>query len=142
MGRQKPCSICSSGLAAEVNDAIRRREKLRDIEARTAFSRSALSRHSNRCLPRESLRQHRESKKELNSYNSRLWVKMPGEAESRLIADVQPSPWWRKKPETIADIHIIIYALISASLKYPRAMPLHHRQAVLILALQNRSRAV
>jgi hypothetical protein len=55
------CSVCSAPaeVFAAVNNALRKKEKLRDIEARAGFSRSALHRHSKNCLPKLILAEHK-----------------------------------------------------------------------------------
>jgi hypothetical protein len=51
----KACSVCSAPAPVrdEIDRALRQREKLRDLQVRTGFSRSALSRHGRRHLGRE-----------------------------------------------------------------------------------------
>jgi hypothetical protein len=55
------CSICAAPVEVigAINDALRKKEKLRDIEARAGFSRSALSRHSRNCIPKLILAEHK-----------------------------------------------------------------------------------
>jgi hypothetical protein len=54
------CSICSAPpeIIELVNQAIRAHEKFRDLAARTAFSKAALHRHSQKCLPKITLADH------------------------------------------------------------------------------------
>jgi len=55
------CSICSAPpeVLAAVNEALRKREKFRDLAERTGFSRASLHRHSKRCVPRDTLAQYK-----------------------------------------------------------------------------------
>lgn len=55
------CSICAAPAEIQkaVNDSLKNRERLRDLSKRSGFSRSALSRHSRKCIRREVLAQHR-----------------------------------------------------------------------------------
>lgn len=46
------CSICSNPKHADIDNALYRRMKLRDIAAQFGVSRSSLSRHGRKCLDR------------------------------------------------------------------------------------------
>lgn len=96
MGRQ--CSICSAGaeVANEINTALAKGERLIDIAARSAFTKSSISRHARSCVGRKLLEEHRERK--LNEYNSRVFVKGL-DGETRLMWDAVPAPFWRRKRE-------------------------------------------
>jgi hypothetical protein len=62
--RFQVCSICSApaDVRAAVNEALARREKFLDLAARTGFSKSALHRHSQRCVPREILSRYKNQR--------------------------------------------------------------------------------
>lgn len=73
------CSVCAAppDVLAAVNDAIRKHEKFRDLAARTAFSRAALHRHSQKCVSRDTLSSHKS-----NRYDPRtdlLLIQWPGQ---------------------------------------------------------------
>ena len=46
------CSICSSPVVNDINDALAKSEPLRSIAKRSGFSRAGLSRHSRKCVGR------------------------------------------------------------------------------------------
>ena len=50
----RPCSACVSPIRDEIDAALGRHERLRDIEARVHISRSSLSRHSRKCVAKGS----------------------------------------------------------------------------------------
>lgn len=54
------CSICSAApeVLKAINESLAAHEKLRDLAARSKFSRSALSRHSRRCVRRAVIQEH------------------------------------------------------------------------------------
>jgi hypothetical protein len=51
------CSICAAPpeVVRAINAALSKKEKLRDLAARSGFSKSALVRHSNKCIVRDSI---------------------------------------------------------------------------------------
>jgi len=52
------CSICASPILREVNDALAKGERLRELAARSGHSRASLSRHSRKCISRAGIAQH------------------------------------------------------------------------------------
>lgn len=77
---RKFCSICSApdNVRTAINQALADREPLRSIAKRSAFSRAALSRHSRKCVSRETVKKHRDLA--LNQSTARLviaWPEMP-----------------------------------------------------------------
>ncbi len=71
------CSICKAPpeVLAAVNEALRKREKFRDLAARTVFSRATLHRHSKKCLQRAALAEHKA--RALNPRSGRMVVQWP-----------------------------------------------------------------
>jgi hypothetical protein len=49
----RSCSICNAGreVASAIENAVRNRERFRDIEKRCGFSKSLISKHMRRCVP-------------------------------------------------------------------------------------------
>jgi hypothetical protein len=76
MLNNKSCSICSSLVIQEINAALLRKERLRDLEKRSGFSRAALSRHSRNCIARDSIAEHK-SKKAFNYRTQLIWTEWP-----------------------------------------------------------------
>lgn len=91
------CSICNAPpeVFAAVNAALRKKEKLRDIEARAGFSRSALSRHGRNCLPRFVLAT-RKARAELNLKHCREVVSWPN---GTFTLDGEPIPEQQVRPD-------------------------------------------
>jgi hypothetical protein len=60
----KPCSICSSppAVSAAVNRQLEQKIRMRDIAAAAGFSKSAVHRHSQKCVPRQVMAQHKAGK--------------------------------------------------------------------------------
>jgi hypothetical protein len=88
------CTICSSppDVRNAIDEALYKKEKLRDLEKRCAFSRATLSRHSRRCLPKNTLEAHR-TRGRFNQYKHRIWIAFP-DCEPYLFADVtRPHRW-------------------------------------------------
>jgi hypothetical protein len=85
----KACSICSAPepLRAEVDRALREKEKLRDLQARVGFSRSALSRHSRKHLAIEAYNRRR-----FDAATDRLIIRWPemdlGEVQERAHLEI------------------------------------------------------
>ena len=77
MGNSQTCSICSAPAEVQsaVNMALRKRERLRDIQARAGFSRSALSRHSIKCLGKQILDEHKTAF--FNHKTDSAWIEWP-----------------------------------------------------------------
>lgn len=69
------CSVCAAppDVVQAVNEAIRKREKFRELAARTAFSRAALHRHSKKCIPRNILAEHKARK--FDNLRQIVWTK-------------------------------------------------------------------
>jgi hypothetical protein len=84
----KSCSVCAAppDVRAAVNDALAHREKLRDLEKRSGFSRSTLSRHGRRCIVRDTLAAHREKL----GGGDRFFVVWPN---AQVPADLPPDVW-------------------------------------------------
>ena len=83
MSAIRPCSICASQVTSEINAALARREKLRDFEKRSSFSRAALSRHPRKCLARTAIEEHASwntIRTDLASGKARLVPVYPGDA--------------------------------------------------------------
>jgi hypothetical protein len=102
------CKICASApdVLVAINNAIRSREKFRDLAARTGFDKSTLHRHSQKCIPREILNTH----KNVGYYNSRmhrLFIQWP-DSHAVLVADVEHGWSHERKvrPEEITDFVI------------------------------------
>ena len=57
----KHCSVCSSpaSVRAAVDSALAKHEKLRDIAHKSGFSKSAVHRHSQKCVARNVLSSHK-----------------------------------------------------------------------------------
>lgn len=79
MGNKKTCSICTAPAEVQdaVNAALSKNTKLRDLAAQSRFSKSALHRHSQRCLARQVLTQHRTAK--FNERRDLIFVEFPGQ---------------------------------------------------------------
>jgi hypothetical protein len=74
---KQSCSICAapSDVLAAIDTALKKGEKLRDLEKRTPFSRSTLSRHGRACIPRQTLTNYRR----FNPATDKAWVRWPGQ---------------------------------------------------------------
>jgi len=84
----QPCSICSSALCAQVDEARRRGEKLNDLAARFRFSRSALSRHFLLHASREATAYRlRKCREDVETGRSHIHVVWPNE----LLPDAPPN---------------------------------------------------
>jgi hypothetical protein len=59
------CSICSAPreIRERVNDALAKKVKLRTLAAESGFSRAGLSRHNRKCLPKQQLKNFRDTRK-------------------------------------------------------------------------------
>jgi hypothetical protein len=71
------CTVCKAPpeVLEAINAAIRKREKFRDLAARTAFSRATLHRHSQKCLQRAALAEHKA--RIVNAQSGRMIVQWP-----------------------------------------------------------------
>jgi hypothetical protein len=78
------CSICDAPVRAEIDAALRKGDPLRQLEARSGFSRSALSRHSRKCLAREAVAEHKNRKVDLTT--QLVWTEWPNGELVRLPA--------------------------------------------------------
>jgi hypothetical protein len=76
----RDCSICSAPVQVlnAVNDALAKHEKLRDIAARSGFSKSAIGRHKLKCCPREILTSYKSAR--FDHQHGRIFVQMPNDA--------------------------------------------------------------
>lgn len=83
------CSVCSApgNVLQAVNDALARKEKLRDLEKRSGFSRSALSRHGRRCIAVQTLTTYRDNK--FHPETDRAIVRWPNQT----IPALGPNDW-------------------------------------------------
>lgn len=75
---KQPCSICSAppDVAAAVNESLRKQIKLRDLEKSSGFSRATLSRHSIKCIVRDTIANFKN--KNFNPYTDKIFVQWPG----------------------------------------------------------------
>ena len=73
----RDCSICSAPVEVvrAINSALAKREKMRDIAARSGFSKSAIHRHSQRCVPREIISAHKSAR--FDARTGRVFVSWP-----------------------------------------------------------------
>jgi hypothetical protein len=69
------CSICSSHVCAEINQALLKKEPLRELAKRSGFSRAALSRHGRNCIARDTIAFHRAKK--FNPLTQLAWAQWP-----------------------------------------------------------------
>jgi hypothetical protein len=76
------CSICASPVLREVNEALAKGERLRDLAARSGHSRASLSRHSRKCISRNKLAQHSTVLSDYLSGRANLVVLYPGDDQS------------------------------------------------------------
>jgi len=108
------CSICNApaDVRTAIDEALLKKEKLRDLAARTAFSRASLSRHSIKHLQRNLLASHKWHSR-YDPQRHRLWMVGPG--DSPMIRDVQPARFWnhsaRLKPEDVQDVILRVRGL-------------------------------
>ena len=60
----KTCSICAAppDVVEAVNSQLARHVRMRDIASAAGFSKSAIHRHSQKCVPRQMLEQHKSKK--------------------------------------------------------------------------------
>lgn len=73
------CSICSSPVCEQVNEALRKGETLRALASVSGFSRAALSRHNRKCLPKAALLDYR-SRTKISMTGRRTIVSWPSSA--------------------------------------------------------------
>ena len=73
----RPCSVCSAPaqVTASVNLELSKRTKLRDIAKLSGISKSAIHRHSQKCLPREVLAAYKTAR--FNPNVGRVFVQWP-----------------------------------------------------------------
>ena len=71
------CSICAAPpeVLKAVNEALGKKEKLRNVAKRSGFSKSTLGRHRLNCLPREIIASNRS--KRFNSASGQVFVSWP-----------------------------------------------------------------
>ena len=104
------CSICSSPVRAEIEAALDKKEPLRAISARSAFSRASLSRHNRKCRGRQIIAEHKLLG-QYDPYTHRVFLLWPN-AEPQLWQDVQPVRGWSNrpplKPEQIIDVLFVV----------------------------------
>jgi hypothetical protein len=60
-GRQL-CSVCSSAILAEIDEALDRKESLRALAARSGISKATLSRHNRKCRDRRAIADYKSKR--------------------------------------------------------------------------------